>query len=221
MDLDTIKKQLKNIFSDIEEIMSAYVYGSILSDRFDNQKSDIDILFICKDSENPHLLLKKIKKKREKIKAKLDISVVFYSEFLKRWHIYRPPTYFIGIKLANEFLWGDNLIQDVSLDDVKPIDIYKRIVDLSQGIRGVYINGKNDDFWCQKYKGWLKVSLLEILYLHGNFNLNFNTGLTVLLDKYPELKSAELLLKNNLSSEELSDIAELLRVHMFNYFIKK
>ena len=219
MDLDTIKKQLKNIFSDIEEIMSAYVYGSILSDRFDNQKSDI--LFICKDSENPHLLLKKIKKKREKIKAKLDISVVFYSEFLKRWHIYRPPTYFIGIKLANEFLWGDNLIQDVSLDDVKPIDIYKRIVDLSQGIRGVYINGKNDDFWCQKYKGWLKVSLLEILYLHGNFNLNFNTGLTVLLDKYPELKSAELLLKNNLSSEELSDIAELLRVHMFNYFIKK
>ncbi|MDP2762917.1 MAG: nucleotidyltransferase domain-containing protein [Enterobacteriaceae bacterium] len=221
MDLNNLKEQLKNNYAIFNEIKSAYIYGSVLSDRFKKGKSDIDVLFICKDIEKPHPFLKKIKIKTKKIKAKMDINVVFYNEFIKRWHIYRPPTYFIGIKLANELLWGEDLIQNVSLEDVKPVGIYKRIVDLSQGIRGIYINSKNDDFWCEKYKSWLKISLLEILFLHGNFDLNFESGLTAVLKKYPELKLSKALKRKKLSSEKLSEIAELLRIHMFNYFIKK
>ncbi|MBU0722412.1 nucleotidyltransferase domain-containing protein [Patescibacteria group bacterium] len=154
MDICNIKKQLKRNYVIFNEIRSAYIYGSVLSDRFKEGKSDIDVLFICKDIEKPHLFLKKIKMKTKKIKTKVDINVVFYSEFIKRWHIYRPPTYFVGIKLANELLWGEDLIRDVNIKDVKPINIYKRIVDLSQGIRGVYVNSKNDDFWCEKYKSF-------------------------------------------------------------------
>lgn len=221
MDLNNIKKQLKNNYAVFNEIKSAYIYGSVLSDRFKEGKSDIDVLFICKDIKKPHHFLKKIKVKVKKIKAKMDINVVFYSEFIRRWHIYRPPTYFIGIKLANELLWGEDLMRNVNIKDVKPVDIYKRIVDLSQGIRGIYINNKNDDFWREKYKSWLKISLLEILFLHGNFDLNFKSGLISILKKYPELKPSAALQKKNLSTEKLSEIAELLRVHMFNHFIKK
>lgn len=221
MDINDIKKQIKKNYAIFDEIKSAYIYGSVLADRFKEGKSDVDVLFICKDIKNPYALLKKLKIKTKKIKMKMDVNVVFYSEFVKRWHIYRPPTYFIGIKLANEFLWGENLIQDVNIKDVKPIDIYKRIVDLSQGIRGVYINSKNDDFWCEKYKSWLKISLLEILFLHGNFDLNFKSGLITFLKKYPNLKSCNAFKKKNLSIEKLSEIAELLRIHMFNHFIKK
>jgi len=221
MNLNNIKKQLKNNYAVLDEIKSAYIYGSVLSNRFKEGKSDIDVLFICKDIENPHPFLKKIKIKAKKIKAKMDINVVFHSEFIRRWHIYRPPTYFIGIKLANELLWGEDLMRNVNIKDVEPIDIYKRIVDLSQGIRGIYINNKNDDFWREKYKNWLKITLLEILFLHGNFDLNFKSGLIAILKKYPKLKPSEALRNKNLSTEKLSAIAELLRVHMFDYFIKK
>lgn len=223
MDLDDFKKQLKENYAIFNEIKSAYIYGSVLSDRFKEGKSDVDILFICKDMENPHFFLKnlKIKIKTKSIKAKLDINIVFYDEFMRRWHVYRPPTYFIGIKLANELLWGEDLIQNINIQDAKPMDIYKRVVDLAQGIRGVYINNKNDDFWREKYKSWLKVSLLEILFLHGSFDLDFKSGLANFLLKYPDLKLCDALKNKNLPIEKLNEIAELLRIHMFSLFIKK
>jgi len=221
MDLNNIKEQLKKNYANFSEIRSAYIYGSVLNNRFKERESDIDILFICKDIEKPHHFLKKIKAKTKKIKAKLDINVVFYSEFVKRWHIYRPPTYFIGIKLASQLLWGEDLIQDIDIKDVKSEDIYKRVVDISQGTRSVYINNKNDDFWREKYRSWLKISLLEILFLHGKFDLNFKSGSVTLLKKYPNLKLCNTLGKKNLSIEKLSEIAELLRIHMLNHFIKK
>jgi len=55
------------------------------------------------------------------------------------------------------------------------------VVDLAQGIRGVYLNGKKEDFWIEKYHGWLKISILEILFLHGKFDLNLNQGSPPLL----------------------------------------
>ncbi|MFA5126544.1 MAG: nucleotidyltransferase domain-containing protein [Patescibacteria group bacterium] len=221
MDLNNLKKELKKNYVAFHEIKSAYIYGSVLSDRFREGKSDIDVLFICKDIEEPHHFLKKIKIKARKINTKTDINVVFYSEFIRRWHIYRPPTYFIGIKLVNELLWGEDVIRNVNIKDAKPIDIYKRIVDLSQGIRGVYINNKNDDFWREKYRSWLKVALLEVLFLYGDFDLNFKSGLINILKKCPELKPAKALQKKNLSIEKLNEIAELLRIHMLNHFMKK
>lgn len=219
MDLNNLKKRIKDNFADFSEIRSAYMYGSILSDRFREGKSDIDILFICHDIEKPPAFLKAIKAQKRKIDAKLDINIVFYSEFIKRWHIYRPPTYFIGIKLIHILLWGEDLIRQVGIKEATPANIYKRTVDLSQGIRGVYVNGKGDDFWREKYRHWLKVALLEVLFLHGDFDLDFKSGLITLLQKFPNLGPCDALNQRSLSIEKLSEIAELLRLHVLNIFI--
>ena len=221
MDLEYLKKQIIKNYSGFKEIKSAYIYGSSLSNRFDSKRSDIDILFICDDSKNPKKLFSKIIKAKKRINAKLDINIVFYQEFLNRWHIYRPPTYFIGIRIANELLWGDDLISIVKNTDFSPKDLYKRITDLAQGIRGVYINEKNDNFWIEKYRSWLKVFLLEVLFMQGNFDLNFKTGLSSFLKMNPELKIVRSLLKNKIDIKQLNCISEILRVYIYNNYIKK
>jgi predicted nucleotidyltransferase len=221
MDFEDLKKQIINNFSEFKEIRSAYIYGSSISDRFDPKKSDVDILFICDDLENPKKFFNKIIRKKNKISTRLDINIVFYQEFLKRWHIYRPPTYFIGIKNAHQFLWGKNLILSVKESDFRPKDLYKRITDLAQGSRGVYINGKNDSFWIKKYKGWLKIFVLEILYMQGIFNLDFSAGLSYFLKINPELIIIKNLSKKDINIRQVNDIAETLKVYVYNNFIKK
>jgi len=221
MNITELKKQIRKHYSFLKLIKSAYIYGSVLSDRFREGKSDVDVLFICKDCNDPSNFLRKIKTLNKTIKIKMDVNVVFYGEFIKRWHIYRPPTYYIGIKLANELLWGEDLIKRVRIDEVKPIDVYKRVVDLAQGIRGVYLNGKKEDFWIEKYHGWLKISILEILFLHGKFDLNFESGFAALVKKYPSLESCGILRNKSVSIADLSMVAEKLRLHALRNIVKK
>ncbi len=221
MQINSIKQKIKNTYGKFSEIKSAYIYGSVLSNKFDINKSDIDILFICKDIRYPNSFLEKIKKKTTISYLKLDVNVVFYNEFINRWHIYRPPTYFVGIKLKNVLLWGDNLIEKINLNEIKPIHIYKRVVDLSQGIRGVYINNKNTNFWKKKYADWLKISVLELLFLYGKFDLDFESGSEYLIDINSNLKIIEKLNNKNISIIQLSQISEIMRIHIYYNFFKK
>ena len=75
---------LKNKYKKFPSIISAYIYGSILTTNF-SKTSDIDILFIVNNLEDPNKLLKEIKTIRSKVKDfKLDINVVFLDEFTRR-----------------------------------------------------------------------------------------------------------------------------------------
>ena len=218
---EEIIKSVKKVYSKVPGIKSVYLYGSILSNRYNSKTSDVDILFICSDSTQAFKFLQNIKNKSKSFKFKFDLNIVFYSEFIRRWHIYRPPTYFIGIKMSHELILGEDLIQNVKNNELKPLDVYKRIVDLSQGIRGVYINSKNDSYWKIKYKEWLKIAILEILYLHKIFDLNFKTGSKNLVKMFPYIKLCLNLNNDNISIEELCEISEIMRLHMIKYFIKK
>lgn len=218
-DLEKVISSLKKQ----KEIVSAYLYGSILSDQFDPKKSDVDILLIVQDIDSPNAFIDKIYKviNASSQNIKLDINLVFMSEFLSRWHIYRPPSYFIGIKYRNKLLWGKDLLAKVADEEVTPEAVYKRIVDLAQSSRGIYLNSKEPEFWVNKYAGWLKVAALEVLFLAGEFDLSFTSGLKKLKKKYSDSDFLDQLSKNQLTIKELNHVAENLRLLVYNNFIKK
>ncbi len=218
--IDTAVKKFKKVFIGEGDILSLYIYGSTLSDQFDPHRSDVDLLAICKDSGNPIGTINKIKGKLHVFSGmRLDMNIVFLSEFKRRWHIYRPPSYYLGIKYQHRLVFGKDLLVACKDSEVGPEQIYKRIVDLAQGSRGVYVNGKDPEFWAKKYVGWLKVAILEILFLTGEFDLSFLSGIKKLLTKFPRLKPvAHIITKKNLSIGEVNKIAEKLRVFVEEEF---
>jgi len=213
-------KSIVKEFEEIKEIISLYIYGSVLTKDFDPKKSDIDLLFIVKDIQNPELFINKIKDKLRKFQNfKPDANIVFLSEFKKRWHIYRPPSYFIGIKYKNKLIYGKDLIQQVRDDEITADLVYKRIIDLAQSSRSIYLNNKEVEFWKKKYIKWLKVAVLEILFLSDVFDMNFQSGLKKIKSIYPELSFLDALNKDNISMKKINEITEKLRVFVFNKYI--
>lgn len=218
---DKIYEIIKNNFIKHKEIISVYVYGSILTDRYIPGKSDVDILIITNDLNRPDIFLKKIRENVNSLKSiKTDINIVFLSEFKKRMHIYRPPTYFWGIKNEGELIFGKDLLSQVHESEITPKLIYKRAIDLAQGARGVYINSKDSDFWRKKYVKWLRVLALEVLYLHGIFDLYFESGLVKLIKINKSFEYLEHLLKKRLPMNTISNISERLKTYIFANFIK-
>ena len=159
-----ISEILKKKFKKLPAISSAYIYGSVLTNNF-SQTSDIDVLFIVDNINNPNELLKEIKLIRNTVKDfKLDINVVFMDEFIRRWHIYRPLTHFYWIKPRSIFLWGADYIKDVKESEITAESLFRRAVDLAQSSRSVYLNNKDDSFWGMKYKRWVSTLVCEINY---------------------------------------------------------
>jgi len=219
--LNKIEEIIK-VFEGNKNIISIYLYGSILSNKFKPSKSDVDLLIIVDDSSKPFVFIKNIKKLFNSFKnIKFDVNIVFLSEFKKRWHIYRPPSYFIGIKYKSKLLLGKDVLRGVKDSELSKDKVYKRIVDLSQSSRGIYINSKESDFWASKYVGWLKMVVLEILFLTGEFELDFSTGLRKIKRKYRDLNFLDKLNKNKLNMRDINEIAEEIRVFFYKNFIKK
>lgn len=218
--IEKVTKILKNNFKNFDTIQSAYLYGSILTDNF-HKESDIDVLFIVDDSVDRHKFLKKIKTARTKEKHfKLDINVVFYSEFLNLWHIFRPPTFFVWIKQRNALLWGKDYLRNIKEEKITVSSIYKRAIDLAQGCRAVYLNDKDVDFWEIRYSRWLRELQYGILYLQGELELDSKLCGRKLCRIYPELKRAKLLSKKQLPIKSLSEIAEAFVICITKHFIK-
>ena len=170
--IQKVTKVLRDNFKSFKPIQSAYIYGSLLTDKF-HKKSDIDILFIVDDVANRSEFLKRIKAVRSTVKSfKLDINVVFQSEFRHLWHIFRPPTFFIWVKQRNILLWGVDSLHKLKEEEITVKSIYKRAVDLAQGCRAVYLNDKDVAFWEIRYSRWLRELQYGILYLHGEIELD-------------------------------------------------
>ncbi len=92
-----VKKILLVKFKNFQAIQSAYIYGSILTDNF-HKKSDIDVLFIVKDVADRCEFLKRIKVARGSVKDfKLDINIVFRSEFLIFGIFLGPQRFLFGL----------------------------------------------------------------------------------------------------------------------------
>ena len=220
-DWDRISGKIKDLFAKEPSIIALYVYGSILTDKFNPQKSDIDILIISRDLADPVAFIRRLKIKGDKFSAgRLDINLVFLSEFKNRWHIYRPPSYFLGIKYRHRLIFGRDLLVSVKDRELTVSQVYKRVVDLAQGSRGVYINGKEADFWRKKYAGWLRLAILEVLFLAGEFDLSFDTGVEKLIKKNKALAPLRRLKKPDLALSEINELAEKLRVHIHNNLLK-
>jgi len=217
-----IVEYIKSALSKYEEIECAYIYGSFLTERYNSAKSDIDILLIVKDSDKPESFIRKIKNEIKDLNhINPDVNVVFYSEFKRRWHVYRPPTYFLGVKLESILVFGKDLLSEVMDTEIKSEAIFRRAVDLAQSSRGIYLNSKNIDFWKTKYIKWLRVLVLEILYLEGTFDLSFKSGLKKLIKIDGSLEYLNALLYDEMSMGEISSISEKLRNHIYSRFIKR
>lgn len=203
-----VSEILKDKFEKFPSILSAYIYGSVLTDNF-SKTSDIDVLFIVDNLDNPSGLLKEIKTTRDTVKDfKLDINVVFMDEFIKRWHIYRPPTYFYWIKSRNAFLWGTDQIKNVKESEITAESLFRRAVDLAQSSRSVFLNNKDDSFWEAKYKRWVSTLVCEINYFDDKLDFDFKTCALRLSNRYPEIKNITFLFKEKPSMEEISEVAE-------------
>lgn len=218
--VNQISEIIEAKFRKFKEIRSAYLYGSVLTDAF-HKESDIDLLFIVDDVFDRFLFLKKIKSVRSQVKSyKLDVNVVFYSEYIRLWHIFRPPTFFVWIKQRNKLLWGDDCIRNIKEDEITMQSIYKRSVDLAQGCRAVYLNNKDVVFWEIRYSRWLRELQYGILYLHGELELDSKLCNKKLCEVFPEVKVAKLLSKKQLPIEQLSKIAETFVSCIYNRFVE-
>ncbi len=219
--IEKVSKILRLKFRRFRSIQSAYIYGSLLTDNF-HQGSDIDILFIVEDVADKNNFLIKIKDVRSTIKdLKLDINVVFLSEFSHLWHIFRPPTFFIWIKQRNRLLWGIDSLSNLREEEITVYSIYKRAVDLAQGCRAVYLNDKDVAFWEVKYSRWLRELQYGILYLHGEIELDSKLCGQKVCRAFPEVKEAKLLTQQTLRISQLSAIAEELVRCVYNNFVEK
>ena len=212
---------LRANFKNFKSIQSAYLYGSILTNGF-HKKSDIDVLFIVEDVMDRCEFLKKVKVARATVKDfKLDINIVFRSEFLNLWHIFRPPTFFIWVKRRNILLWGVDCLRDIKEEKITAESIYKRAVDLAQGCRAVYLNNKDVVFWETKYSRWLRELQYGILYLQGEIELDSKLCRKKLCEAFPEIKRSGLLSKKRLPIKILSEIAEAFVLCVYKHFIKQ
>ena len=220
--IQNVTNVLKAHFQKFESIRSAYIYGSVLTNKF-HEKSDIDVIFIVKDVADRSEFLRKIKAVRSKILGlKLDINIVFASEFRRLWHIFRPPTFFVWIKQRNVLLWGKDSLQKIEEQEITAQKMYKRAVDLAQGCRAVYLNDKDVAFWEIRYSRWLRELQYGILYLHGELELDSKVCGKKLCKAFPEVKKAQLLsLKDHLPIKNLSEIAEIFVLCIERHFIKK
>lgn len=218
--IEMVERLVKSKFSRIKSIRAIYLYGSILTNAF-FRSSDIDLLFIVDDISNRSLFLKKIKALRAAVKEfNLDISVVFHSEFIRLWHIFRPPTFFIWIKRNNMLLCGEDLLRNVQESAITAQSVYKRSVDLAQGSRSVYLNDKNVLFWEKKYVKWLRELEYGVLYLCGEIETDHKLCEEKICGALPELKKVKLLQKRHLPIKTISEIAESFAHCVHKNFIK-
>lgn len=216
-----VTKVLKTNYKKFRAIQSAYIFGSILTNNF-HKKSDIDVLFIVKDVADRCKFLRKVKATRDAIKGfKLDVNIVFRSEFCNLWHIFRPPTFFIWIKRRNILLWGEDSLRNLREDKITVKAIYKRAVDLAQGCRAVYLNDKDVAFWEIRYIRWLRELQYGMLYLHGEIELDSKLCGKKLREAFPEVKRVQLLSKERLPIKILSDIAETFVLCINKRFVKQ
>lgn len=218
--IEKIAEILKIKFKPLTGISSAYIYGSALTNKF-SSASDIDVLFIVDNVDDPNTLLHKIKTTRDSVENyKLDINVVFMDEFVRRWHIYRPPTYFYWIKARNKFLWGVDHIQSIKESEITAESLYRRAVDLAQSSRSVYLNNKDDAFWEAKYKRWLITLICEINYLDDELDFDLVSCINKLSSKYLELTGIANLLQNQVTMKIISEAAESLVLFIRQRFFK-
>ncbi len=219
--IQKVTKILRANFKNFKSIQSAYIYGSVLTNGF-HKKSDVDVLFIVEEVTDRCEFLRRVKVARARVKGfKLDINIVFRSEFFNLWHIFRPPTFFIWVKQRNILLWGVDCLRNVREEEITAKSIYKRAVDLAQGCRAVYLNNKDVAFWETKYSRWLRELQYGILYLHGEIELDSKLCGKKLCEAFPEIKQAGLLSKKRLPIKILSEIAEAFIFCVYRNFIKR
>lgn len=165
--------RIKNRLSKITGITAAYVYGSTIRKDF-KKGSDIDVLLISKDRDNPVPWENNIRKTLESIPGvDVDVTVIFESEYENGFHACWSNFYFLNVKRNNMLIKGRDVIKEFNDYKINFEECYKRIAWFCQRTRGIVMNNHylpdEISFWEKKMRRWIPSSVGELLYLNGIF----------------------------------------------------
>ncbi len=160
-----IKIHLKKLLK--ENIVSAVVYGSSLSDDY-CFLSDIDILIVLKIADNESLkILRKIKEKYDSSGFDLDFNVHTYNETPKRrketfWHNNRSLYMQIELSMYGRQLIGKNSFENknINLDDLR-LEVVRVISSLTYQARKLLVNS---DLNAKKRITMMKWCIYGVMY---------------------------------------------------------
>lgn len=164
---------IKNKLSKITGITAAYVYGSVIRKDF-KKDSDIDVLLISKDRDNPVPWENSIRKTLESIPGvDADVTVIFESEYENGFHACWSNFYFLNVKRNNMLIKGKDVIKKFNDYKINFDECYRRIAWFCQRTRSIIMNNHylpdEISFWEKKLRRWIPSSVGELLYLNGIF----------------------------------------------------
>ncbi|MBN2202833.1 MAG: NUDIX domain-containing protein [Candidatus Aenigmarchaeota archaeon] len=168
-------RKIKSRISGMDEIIAAYIHGSAVREDF-HSDCDIDVLLIVKDMKNPVSWEKSIKKVLN-FSPRIDITVIYKSEYDNRFNVCWSNYFFLKIKKKSLLIKGKDVLKEFDKYKVDFDKIYERISWYCERTRGVILNDTHYSqeelrFWRQKLKCWIPSSISELLYLYGIFEPN-------------------------------------------------
>ncbi len=205
-DIKQITETVRKIFSDIDGIISIYLYGSFLREDF-NENSDIDLLVIVDDKIDIINIEKEIAKRVYQTEQPFDVTLITHSEARDKLHAGWSKYFYFNVKKLGLLLFGRDILNEIEDYEISFDEIYKKIVWLSQRIRCVVINKSKEietKFWERKLKKWIKTIMSEILYLNGIYEAEPRKSFEKFFQMYPNLS------KINLEEADLKQMLELL-----------
>jgi predicted nucleotidyltransferase len=151
-------------------IVSGYIYGSVLRDDFLPDTSDIDILLVVKDARDRSSALF-INALPTDLRLKTDISILTELEVTRRLHPGWSAHYFFNVKSSGICFHGIPLLESIDKNVLSIEEASKRLTHITQRSRFVLANPRKRNeipFWLAKYQYWVPLCLMELLALYGS-----------------------------------------------------
>ncbi len=205
-DIKGVTEIVKKAFSDIDGIISIYLYGSFLREDF-NKNSDIDLLVIVDDKTDINTIEKEIGKRIYQMEQPFEVTLITHSEVKDKLHAGWSKYFYFNVKKMGLLFFGKDILNEIGDYEISFDEIYKKIVWLSQRIRCVVINKSKEveiKFWERKLKKWIKTIMSELLYLNGIYEPEPRKSFDKFFEIYPNLT------KVNTDEADLKQMLELL-----------
>jgi len=150
-------------------IISIYIYGSVLREDYKPFQSDIDILIIVKNETLP-VWFEELKLACSELLPEIDLNILFEYEVKMRIHPGWSTHYYFNVRNSGRKIFGIDILSE--LDSIEPSyeEARQRLVQLTQRSRFILLNEKKSGetgFWLKKYQQWIPLCMMEFLTLYG------------------------------------------------------
>jgi len=162
-----------------------------------------------KDRHNTIAWESKIKKILQDC-PRVDLTVVYKSEYDNRFSIGWNNYFFIKIQRTGMLIKGADILKELNSYKLDFQEIYERISWYCERTRGIVVN-KNHytedgiNFWKDKMKCWIPSSISELLYLYGIFEPSKRYCLKTFFKLNRDFKN-----KINMGTASISELAVFL-----------